>query len=103
MILALNLPDENDRHVMAAAIRGKANVIVTENSKDFPEDYLKAHDIEVFSADEFLSRLIDIDKATVLAALAALIQKLKNPPQTKEQVLATLEHNGLKKTVAALT
>jgi hypothetical protein len=56
----------------------------------------------VFSADEFLSRLIDIDKATVLEALAQQIRMLKNPPQTKEQVLATLERNGLKKTVTAL-
>jgi predicted nucleic acid-binding protein len=102
LIPALNLPDEDDRHVMAAAIRGKANVIVTENSKDFPQDYVNTHDIEVFSADEFLSRLIDIDKATVLEALAAQIRTLKNPPQTKEQVLATLERNGLKKMVAAL-
>lgn len=56
----------------------------------------------MFSADEFLSRLIDIDKATVLEALAQQIRMLKNPPQTKEQVLATLERNGLKKTVTAL-
>jgi len=103
LIPALNLPDEDDRHVMAAAIRSKANVIVTENSKDFPENYLNTYDIEVLSADEFLSRLIDIDKATVQAALAAQIRTLKNPPQTKEQVLATLERNGLKKTVAALS
>ncbi len=102
LIGALNLPDKNDRHVMAAAIRGKANVIVTENNKDFPKDYLNSHDIEVFSSDKFLLRLIDVYKSTVLAALAAQVQTLKNPPQTKDQVLATLVRCGLKKAVEAL-
>jgi predicted nucleic acid-binding protein len=103
LLAGLNLPDEGDRHVLAAAIRGNANVIVTENRKDFPPDYMKTFDIDVLSADDFVSQLIDIDKSTVQAALEAQVKKLKNPPQTREQVLSTLQRNGLKKSVVALS
>jgi predicted nucleic acid-binding protein len=36
LITSLQVPDENDRHILAAAIRCKADVIVTSNLKDFP-------------------------------------------------------------------
>ncbi|MEO0593926.1 MAG: hypothetical protein AAFZ38_10125 [Myxococcota bacterium] len=52
----LNLPDANDRHVLAAAIRCGAQHIVTENLKDFPNGYLEQFGVEPISADEFLSR-----------------------------------------------
>jgi predicted nucleic acid-binding protein len=45
-IPSLQLPDENDRHVLAAAIRGNADAIVSLNTKDFPADVLSKFDIE---------------------------------------------------------
>src|SRR5690606_15112881 len=40
LIEGIHLPDADDRHVVAAAIRANAQVIVTENVRDFPSDYL---------------------------------------------------------------
>jgi predicted nucleic acid-binding protein len=45
LIPTLTLPDESDRHVLAAAIRGRADVIVTLNIKDFPESELSKYSI----------------------------------------------------------
>jgi hypothetical protein len=47
LIPDLNLPDPNDRHVLAAAIHGEVGSIVTFNLKDFPVPILDAYSIEV--------------------------------------------------------
>ncbi|MEM9585357.1 MAG: PIN domain-containing protein [Pseudomonadota bacterium] len=50
----LHLPDENDIHVLAAAIAGSADVIVTLNAKDFPRQSLAFEGVQRLSPDEFL-------------------------------------------------
>ena len=52
LIPTLVLPDEDDRHVLAAAIRAGAQHIITENLRDFPADVLKPYDIEAVSPDQ---------------------------------------------------
>ena len=54
LIASLTLPDPDDRHVLAAAIVGRCDVIVTQNLKDFPEEALARFEIEVQHPDEFL-------------------------------------------------
>lgn len=54
----LDLPDSDDCHVLAAAIKTNANVIVTNNLKDFPEDYLESFGLKAKSADDFLTDII---------------------------------------------
>ncbi len=69
LIEALVLPDPDDRHVLAAAIRCGAQHIVTENLADFPDHALKAFSIRAIDADEFLSRTFDLYPAEALATL----------------------------------
>ena len=102
LIAGLSLPDAKDKHILAAAIRGNADVIVTFNLKDFPYRYLKTYDIEVQHPDEFVSNLINLDKTKSENALQSLIKSLRNPPKTREEVLNTLEKCGLRNTVSIL-
>jgi len=103
LIAGLNLPDPDDRHVLAAAIRCSASVIVTFNQKDFPPAALAPFGIEAQHPDEFIENLFDLDQAAVLQA--ALLQRshLRQPPITAEHYLEILLRLGLVQTVKALT
>ncbi len=102
LIPGLQLPDPNDRHVLAAAIRGQANVIVTMNLRDFPSDVLAAFGIEAQHPDEFILHLLDVAPGSVVAAAENHRQSLKNPPKTVSEYLETLERQGLTQTVSVL-
>ncbi|MFC0115577.1 PIN domain-containing protein [Kibdelosporangium aridum] len=58
-----------DRHVLAAAVRGGAETLVTENLKDFPGDALEAYDIIAANQDDFLLDQLDLSPGVVLSAL----------------------------------
>lgn len=102
LISAISLPDEDDRHVAAATIRGKADVIITSNVKDFPESILSNYDIGVQSPDEFISNLINLNRKKCLKALENQIKSLNHPPKTREEVLKTLANFDLIKSVDLL-
>jgi hypothetical protein len=98
----LTLPDDGDRHVLAAAIKGDAEILVTANLKHFPPSALAPYGIEALHPDDFVLRLIERVPARVLAAARDHRQSLKNPPKSVEEYLAALEKLGLVGTVAAL-
>jgi hypothetical protein len=102
LIPSLSLPDPEDRHVLAAAIRAGASVLVTANLKDFPADVLSAHGIEAMHPDDFVVSLLDLDADAVCAAVRAQRESLRNPPKTAEELLVTLETQGLTQAVARL-
>jgi len=102
LINDLSLPDLDDRHVLAAAIKGKAQVIVTNNLKDFPPRDLITYAIRAEHPDLFVSQCIDRDKPTSIKALKNQVKSLKKPPIPVEQVLKNLEANGLVASVAKL-
>lgn len=98
----LRLPDPNDRHVLAAAIRARAQVIVTNNLKDFPLEQLAQWDIEPKSADEFVSDQIDLNAKVVWSCVQQIADTWRNPPGTTDDVLSSLERSGLRRSVAEL-
>lgn len=102
LVNSLSLPDPDDRHVLAAAIKGKAQVIVTINLKDFPPRDLIPYAIRAEHPDLFVSQCINRDRANSIKALKNQVKSLKKPPIPVEQVLRNLEVNGLIASVAKL-
>ena len=78
LIPGLQLPDPNDRHVLAAAIRARADVIVTINLRDFPAETLAAFGIEAQHPDEFVLHLLDLSPGVVVGAAQDHRLSLKN-------------------------
>lgn len=101
LIPAMDLPDPDDRHVLAAAVKSQAQVIVTWNLTDFPQDRLARWNVEAKSPDDFLLDQIDLDRDTVRAAVTD-IASAWHGEATAEDVLASLEQDRLYLTVAAL-
>jgi len=99
----LELPDEDDRHVLAAAIRGKADILATFNLDDFPVSALQKYDIEPIHPDEFIVNLIDLDEEKVLLAFRKMVARLTYPPLSEADVLKALKKCGLKKTAKRIT
>ena len=102
LVAHLDLPDSNDRHVLAAAIRCQAGVIVTYNLKDFPRGALASYGIEAQHPDEFVCHLFDLAPAAVCAAVRDQRLALKNPPKSVRELLDTFLSLQLATTVAAL-
>jgi predicted nucleic acid-binding protein len=102
LIPNLQLPDPNDCHVLAAAIRCQAGVIVTFNLKDFPLESLNPYEIEAQHPDTFILHLLDLSAAKVCNAAETCRKRLTKNPKTPEQYLSSLLKQGLPQTVATL-
>ena len=98
----LDLPDLGDRHVLAAAIRGRADVIVTWNLRHFPSDRLASNALAAYSPDEFIAGLFETDPEEALAAVRGHRAALRNPPRSASDHLTALERVGLARTVSLL-
>jgi predicted nucleic acid-binding protein len=102
LIDGLALPDPNDRHVLAAAIRCGAQVIVTNNLDDFPQDKLTPYSLEAQHPDQFALHVVDLAPGLACNVVAEQAAALKNPPRSVPDVLDSLLNNGLVRTVARL-
>jgi len=100
LIDGLEMPDKDDRHVLAAAIRCSAQVIVTENRRDFPPDLLEEYDIEVLGADDMLVSTYELFPVEAARALGRVRRRYKNPSMTVSEFLLDLTRAGLPKLAA---
>lgn len=83
--------DPKDRHVLAAAVRANAELIVTANLKDFPAASVEPYNLKVISPDEFLWDLFDLDPDGVLESMQTVVTRNRQPPRTLGELLESLE------------
>ncbi|MGW7519780.1 PIN domain-containing protein [Streptomyces sp. NPDC054796] len=103
LIEVLDLPDPDDRHVLAAAIRAKAQVIVTFNLSDFPAEKLSVWDVQAVHPDAFIEAQVDLSPQLVFVVLTQIADARKSPPNAVvADVIASLEREGLVGSAAAL-
>jgi len=102
LIDSLKLPDLNDRHVLAAAIKINADLIITNNLNDFPEGYLSGFGLKAKAPDDFFTDIIDLNHDLSVQAFKKLVFNKKNPPINEYDVLDIFRNNGLKDTADCL-
>jgi len=102
LLVADQLPDQNDAHVLAAAIKTQASMIVTENLKDFPATVLAKFNIEAKSADAFIADTIALDEGRAVAEIRKMRDRYKNPELSADALLLKMEAAGLIETVDLL-
>ena len=89
------LPDADDVHVLAAAIGGHADCIVTWNLKDFPSDVLEVHGIEAVDPDSFIIAQWDLDTVAAIEAFKRMRGRWRSPSASPEELANRLERAGL--------
>ncbi|MBV8883523.1 MAG: PIN domain-containing protein [Chroococcidiopsidaceae cyanobacterium CP_BM_RX_35] len=102
IIPSLSLPDPDDRHVLAAAIVGHCDVIVTQNLRDFSTEELAPYSIETQHPDEFLHNLLSLAPGIFCSAVRKVRARLKYPPLTGHEYLENLTQVGLTATASEL-
>ncbi|MCV7314317.1 PIN domain-containing protein [Mycolicibacillus parakoreensis] len=90
----VGLADPDDRHVDAAAVRGNASAIVTDNIGDFPPEALESWGLHAVTSDDFLLDTLDLNASRVIGCLIEMAARRKNPPAGVGDVLVALERAG---------
>ena len=91
----LCLADPDDEHVLAAAIHAQADLIVTFNLKDFPEEALAAHGVLAQHPDAFLVDRFNDNEALFAEAVRSIAEASKNPPYSIAEIVARLDGAAL--------
>lgn len=102
LITSIDLPDPDDRHVVAAAIAGHADAIVTFNTKDFPADVLQPYGFEVQHPDEFVMNQLQLQKIPALSAIKKMRARWTNPARPAQELIEAFERRGLPMTADLL-
>lgn len=102
LIASLDLPDADDRHVLATAIRTGAEHIDTENLKDFPEAALEPFGITAVTADDFLSSTFELYPGDAFRAMRIMRRAYGNPRFSPGEFIFDLQAKGLPKLASML-
>lgn len=97
LVAGLELPDADDRHVLAAAIAGTASVIVTWNLKDFPASDLRPYSVTSQSPDDFLTNLHAAFPDALISSVKRARLNLRKTTPSVEALVDALQQGGLKK------
>lgn len=98
----VQLPDDGDRHVVAAAIRCGAQAIITANTRDFPTRALMPLEMEAIHPDTFILDLVELAPGLVMRVVHEQASALKHPTHSVADVLGKLEQCGLVQATAEL-
>ncbi len=98
----IELPDPDDRHVVAAAIEATADAVVTWNLVDFPQPTLANLGIDIRTPDQLLAELLDADHRPVIDAMREHRLSLKNPPKSATEYIENLKQQGLTESLKLL-
>jgi predicted nucleic acid-binding protein len=98
----LSLPDPKDVHVLASAVAGHADCIVTSNLKHFPNEQTDPYGIEVVHPDAFVINQWDLDELVTVNAFKRMRARWKKPQATPEDFAQAMERGGLPATAARL-
>lgn len=99
---AIDLPDPDDRHVVAAALRGRADAIITENVKHFPDAVLRHLGLEVIRVDDFLLDQYDLNPVATCRVVSEQAAAMTHPPVALEMLLERLERSGAPRFAASI-
>lgn len=99
----IRLPDPGDRHVVAAALCGRAQAIVTHNVADFPAKPLEDLGLHALSPDDFLLDALDLAPDVVGRVIVEQAADARRPPLAVEEVLESLRRAGAPRFARALT
>jgi predicted nucleic acid-binding protein len=102
LIDGLDLPDLDDRHVLAAAIAAEATLIVTFNLRDFPTEKISRHGVTAVHPDAFVLACVKAMPEAVAEVVRAQAESLRNPPTTVRTLLQRLAEQGLARSAVAL-
>jgi hypothetical protein len=102
IISTFTLPDPGDRHVLAAAIYARADLIITTNANDFPAGLLDAHRVTAMHPDLFVDYLFAVDEDEALTAISKMRNRLRSPSMMPQQFIESIEKVGPSQTAHRL-
>lgn len=99
----LSLPDPDDLHVLAAAIEGEADAVLTVNLRDFPGRTLARHGLMVRTPDSVLMELLEDGTVPIRAAAEEVQARTETISGRAQPLRPLLKRAGLPRLGKALT